>query len=144
MSNNCLNCKHWNRLFENPDVGVCELHNDKIVEAYRFQFEECTNWAQGIEREPYFHLFQGMLITSSLMPNNRRIEKYYSIPFGVIPQPKKKQPAPPRYAVKDDQLEQVIEWRREKKSRFWIAQKLGVSQKAIEGAERRYAEKGSK
>ena len=100
MNHNCLNCKHWDLLYENPDVGVCILRSENFIEAYRFQFEECTNWAQGIEREPYFHLFQGMLITSSFMPNNRRIEKYYSIPFGVIPQPKKKQPAPPLYAEK--------------------------------------------
>lgn len=139
---NCLTCKHWNRLFENPDVGVCELHNDKIVEAYRFQFEECTNWAQGIERDPYYVQGKGFLVTASLEPNHRRIEKYYSIPFGTILQPKQKQPAPPRYAVKDDQLEQVIEWRREKKSRFWIAQKLGVSEKAVTTAETRAIERG--
>lgn len=89
-------------------------------------------------------MFAGMLVTSSLMPNNQRIEKYYSIPFGVIPQPKKKQPAPPRYAVKDDKLQCVAEWRREKKSRFWIAQKLGVSENAVKTAERIYAEKGAK
>jgi hypothetical protein len=32
-----------------------------------------------------------MLVTSSLEPNWERIEKYYSIPFGVILRPKKKQ-----------------------------------------------------
>ena len=143
MNHNCLNCKHCDRLYENPDVGVCELHNDKIVEAYRFQFEECTNWAQGIEREPYFHLFQGMLITSSFMPNNRRIEKYYSIPFGEIVKPKPK-PAFVPYAVTDDKLQCVAEWRSEKRSRFWIAQKLGVSENAVKTAERIYAEKGAK
>jgi len=141
---NCLTCKHWNRLFENPDIGTCEAVDVPLVEAYRFQFEECTRFEQGNERQPYYVQGKGFLVTQSLEPNHQRIKKYYSIPFGVIPQPKKKQPAPPRYAVKDDQLEQVIEWRREKKSRFWIAQKLGVSPKAIEGAERRYAEKGAK
>jgi len=140
----CLTCKHWNRLFENPDIGTCEAVDVPLVEAYRFQFEECTRFEQGNERQPYYVQGKGFLVTQSLEPNHQRIKKYYSIPFGVIPQPKKKQPAPPRYAVKDDQLEQVIEWRREKKSRFWIAQKLGVSPKAIEGAERRYAEKGAK
>ena len=77
---NCLTCKHWNRLIENPGVGVCELHNDKIVEAYRFQFEECNRFEQGEAREPYFHMFAGMLVTSSLMPNWDRVENYYSIP----------------------------------------------------------------
>ena len=144
MNHNCLTCKHWNRLFENPDIGTCEAVDVPLVEAYRFQFEECTRFEQGNERQPYYVQGKGFLVTQSLEPNHQRIKKYYSIPFGVIPQPKKKQPAPPRYAVKDDQLEQVIEWRREKKSRFWIAQKLGVSPKAIEGAERRYAEKGAK
>lgn len=143
MSNNCLNCKHWNRLYENPDVGVCELHNAKIVEAYRFQFEECNQWAQGYECEPYYVQGKGFLVTQSLEPNRRRIEKFYSIPFGTIPQPKKKI-ADIRRAVKDDQLEQVVNWRREKKSRFWIAQKLGVSPNAVVTAERIYAEKGAK
>lgn len=143
MNHNCLNCKHWDRLYENPDVGVCELHNDSIIPAYRFQFEDCTRFEQGQEREPYFHLFQKMLVTSSLVPNYQRIEKYYSIPFGVIPQPKERIPDI-RRAVKDDQLEQVVTWRREKKSRFWIAQKLGVSPNAVVTAERIYAEKGAK
>ena len=143
MNHNCLTCKHWNRLFENPDIGTCESVDVPLNEAYRFQFEECTRFEQGQERDPYFHMFAGMLVTSSLEPNWGRIEKYYSIPFGVIPQPKKRIPDI-RRAVKDDQLEQVVTWRREKKSRFWIAQKLGVSENAVKTAERIYAEKGAK
>ena len=139
---NCLNCKHWNRLFENPDIGTCEAVDVPLVEAYRFQFEECSQFAQGEAREPYYVQGKGFLVTSSLEPNWGRIKKYYSIPFGAILQPKKKQPAPPRYAVKDDQLEQVIEWRREKRSRHWIAQKLGVSEKAVTTAETRAIERG--
>ena len=91
MNPNCLNCKHWDRLYENPDVGVCILRSENFIEAYRFQFEECNNWAQGIEREPYYHLFREMLVNSALEPNWDRVENYYSIPFGVIPRPKKKQ-----------------------------------------------------
>ena len=91
MNHNCLNCKHWNRLFENPDIGTCEAVDVPLVEAYRFQFEECNRFEQGQERDPYFHLFREMLVNSALEPNWERIEKYYSIPFGVIPRPKKKQ-----------------------------------------------------
>ena len=139
---NCLTCKHWNRLFENPDIGTCEAVDAPLVEAYRFQFEECSQFAQGEAREPYFHLFREMLVNSALEPNWDRVENYYSIPFGVIPQPKKKQPAPPRYAVTDDKLQCVAEWRSEKRSRFWIAQKLGVSEKAVTTAETRAIERG--
>lgn len=140
---NCLNCKHWNRLFENPDIGTCEAVDVPLVEAYRFQFEECSQFAQGEAREPYFHLFREMLVNSALKPNRKRAEKYYSIPFGVIPQPKKRTPDI-RCAIKDDQLEQDVTWRSEKRSRFWIARKLGVSETAVATAERRYAEKGAK
>ena len=59
---NCLTCKHWNRLFENPDIGTCEAVDVPLVEAYRFQFEECERFEQGDEREPYFHVFAGMLV----------------------------------------------------------------------------------
>lgn len=89
---NCLNCKHWNRLFENPDIGTCEAVDVPLNEAYRFQFEECSQFEQGEAREPYLHLT----------------------------------------------------WRSEKRSRFWIARKLGVSETAVATAERRYAEKGAK
>ncbi len=140
---NCLTCKHWNRLFENPDIGICESVDVPLVEAYRFQFEECNNWEQGQERDPYFHTFAGMLVTSSLEPNWKRIEKYYSIPFGEVAKPKPK-PAFVPYAVTDDKLPIVAEWRSEKRSRFWIARKLGVSEKAVMTAERRYSEKGAK
>lgn len=140
---NCLTCKHWSRLFENPDIGTCESVDVPLVEAYRFQFEECNNWEQGQERDPYFHTFAGMLVTSSLEPNWKRIEKYYSIPFGEVAKPKPK-PAFVPYAVTDDKLPIVAEWRHEKRSRFWIAQKLGVSEKAVMTAERRYSEKGAK
>lgn len=51
--NNCLNCKSWNRLYENPDVGTCELHGDPVINSYRFQFEECQQWDEGKERNPY-------------------------------------------------------------------------------------------
>jgi len=138
---NCLTCKHWNRLFENPDIGTCEAVDVPLNEAYRFQFEECSQFAQGEAREPYFHMFAGMLVTSSLEPNWERIEKYYSIPFGVIPRPKKKQAFVP-YAVTDDKLPIVAEWRSEKRSRHWIAQKLGVSEKAVTTAETRAIERG--
>lgn len=140
---NCLNCKHWNRLFENPDIGTCEAVDVPLVEAYRFQFEECERWSEGNERQPYYVQGKGFLVTQSLEPNHQRIKKYYSIPFGVIPQPKNKQAFVP-YAVTDDKLEQVVTWRREKRSRFWIARKLGVSETAVMTAERRYAEKGAK
>ena len=143
MNHNCLTCKHWNRLFENPDIGTCEAVDVPLVEAYRFQFEECTRFEQGNEREPYYHLFQGMLVTASLVPNYQRIKKYYSIPFGEIVKPKPK-PAFVPYAVTDDKLQCVAEWRSEKRSRLWIAQKLGVSEKAIVTAERRATKKGSK
>lgn len=143
MNHNCLTCKHWNRLFENPDIGTCESVDVPLNEAYRFQFEECTNWEQGQERDPYFHMFAGMLVTSSLEPNWKRIEKYYSIPFGEVAKPKPK-PAFVPYAVTDDKLPIVAEWRSEKRSRHWIAQKLGVSEKAVMTAERRYSEKGAK
>ena len=103
MNHNCLTCKHWNRLFENPDIGTCEAVDVPLVEAYRFQFEECSQFAQGEAREPYFHLFREMLVNSALEPNWDRVENYYSIPFGVIPQPKPK-PAFVPYAVTDDKL----------------------------------------
>ena len=139
---NCLTCKHWNRLFENPDIGTCEAVDVPLVEAYRFQFEECNRFEQGDEREPYYVQGKGFLVTSSLEPNWGRIKKYYSIPFGEIPQPKKKQPAPPRYAVTYDKLQCVADWRSEKRSRHWIAQKLGVSEKAVTTAETRAIERG--
>jgi hypothetical protein len=44
-----------------------------------------------------------MLVNSALEPNWDRVENYYSIPFGVIPQPKPK-PAFVPYAVTDDKL----------------------------------------
>ena len=52
MNNHCLTCKHWERSHENPDVGVCELHDENIIESYRFQFEDCDQWLQGDTREP--------------------------------------------------------------------------------------------
>lgn len=63
-SSHCLNCKHWNRLIQNPDVGVCELHGDPVINSYRFQFEECQQWDEGKERNPY---------KLSLMIKNERI-----------------------------------------------------------------------
>lgn len=85
-----------------------------------------------------------MLVTEALEPNYRRIERYYSTPFGVIPQQPKKRPPDAHRAVKDEQLEQVVKWRHESKSRRWIAQKLGVSQNSVRTAERIYAEKEQK
>lgn len=143
MNHNCLTCKHWNRLFENPDIGTCEAVDVPLVEAYRFQFEDCGRFEQGCKRDPYYVQSKGFLVTQSLEPNRRRIKKFYSIPFGTIPQPKKKQAFVP-YAVTDDKLQCVAEWRSEKRSRFWIARKLGVSEKAVMTAERRYSEKGAK
>jgi transposase-like protein len=62
--NNCLNCKHWNRLIQNPDVGVCELHGNPVINSYRFQFEECNRHLLGEEKTPY---------KLSLMIKNERI-----------------------------------------------------------------------
>ena len=141
MNHNCLTCKHWNRLFENPDIGTCEAVDVPLVEAYRFQFEECSQFAQGEAREPYYHLFREMLVNSALEPNWDRVENYYSIPFGEIAKPKPKPVFVP-YAVTDDKLPIVAEWRSEKRSRHWIAQKLGVSEKAVTTAETRAIERG--
>ena len=70
-----------------------------------------------------------------------RVENYYSIPFGEIAKPKPKPVFVP-YAVTDDKLPIVAEWRSEKRNRFWIAQKLGVSEKAVTTAETRAIERG--
>ena len=88
-------------------------------------------------------MFRKMLVNSALEPNWNRVENYYSIPFGEIVKPKPKPVFVP-YAVTDDKLQCVAEWRSEKRSRFWIAQKLGVSENAVKTAERIYAEKGAK
>lgn len=85
MNNYCLTCKYWDRSHENPDVGICELHDEKIIEAYRFQFEDCAQWLQRDTREPYYVQGKGMLITESLEPNHKRIREYYSRPFGNLP-----------------------------------------------------------
>ena len=85
MNNYCLTCKYWDRSHENPDVGICELHDEKIIEAYRFQFEDCAQWLQGDTREPYFVQGVGMLVGENYMPNYKRIREYYSKPFGNLP-----------------------------------------------------------
>jgi len=85
MNNYCLTCKYWDRSHENPDVGICELHDEKIIEAYRFQFEDCAQWLQGDTREPYFVQGKGMLVGENYMPNYKRIREYYSRPFGNLP-----------------------------------------------------------
>ena len=85
MNNYCLTCKYWDRSHENPDVGICELHDEKIIEAYRFQFEDCAQWLQGDTREPYFVQGVGMLVGENYMPNYKRILGYYSKPFGNLP-----------------------------------------------------------
>ena len=85
MNNYCLTCKYWDRSHENPDVGICELHDEKIIEAYRFQFEDCAQWLQGDTREPYFVQGVGMLVGENYMPNYKRIREYYSKLFGNLP-----------------------------------------------------------
>ena len=85
MNNYCLTCKYWDRSHENPDVGICELHDEKIIEAYRFQFEDCAQWLQGDTREPQFVQGTGMLVGENYMPNYKRIKEYYSRPFGNLP-----------------------------------------------------------
>lgn len=141
----CLYCAQWQRLDDDHAIGKCSVHN-----GYRFQYEDCPYWSMGDLRTPYSEKelseeerdaardeeIERLILSGRTRTEARAILHCDYATINKVMKERglsiRKVSVPKRQSITGEAFEQVVNYyRNEKKSKFWIAKKMGFTQSAV-------------